>query len=66
MNSITDLLNLENSDINISNIIVKGQTKTLIIETPPIAQYWPTLKFGNTNGFTLVLPKSNHSPLIYC
>ena len=31
MNSITDLLDLEDSDINISDIIVEGQTKTLII-----------------------------------
>ena len=37
MNSITDLLDLEDSDINISDIIVEGQTKTLIIETPPDA-----------------------------
>ena len=42
MNSITDLLDLEDSDINISDIIVEGQTKTLIIETPPVAHYCPT------------------------
>ena len=42
MNSITDLLDLEDSDINISDIIVEGRTKTLIIETPPVAHYCPT------------------------
>ncbi len=42
MISITDLLDLEDSDINISDIIVEGQTKTLIIETPPVAHYCPT------------------------
>ena len=42
MNSITDLLDLEDSDINISDIIVEAQTKTLIIETPPVAHYCPT------------------------
>ena len=31
MNRITDLLDLEDSDINISDIIVEGQTKTLIM-----------------------------------
>ena len=35
MNNITDLLDLEDSDIKISDIIIEGQTKTLIIETPP-------------------------------
>lgn len=42
MNRTTDLLDLEDSDINISDIIVEGQTKTLIIETPPVAHYCPT------------------------
>lgn len=42
MNSITDLLDLEDSDINISDIIVEGQTKTLIFETPPVSHYCPT------------------------
>ena len=30
MNNITDLLDLEDSDIKISDIIIEGQTKTLI------------------------------------
>ena len=42
MNRITDLLGLEDSDIIISDIITEGQTKTLIIETPPVAHYCPT------------------------
>lgn len=41
MNNITDLLDLEDSYINISDVIVEGQTKTLIIEIPPVAHYCP-------------------------
>lgn len=42
MNRITDLLDLEDSDMIISDIITEDQTKTLIIETPPVAHYCPT------------------------
>lgn len=42
MNNITDLLDLEDSDINITDVIVEGQNKTIIIETPPVAHYCPT------------------------
>lgn len=45
MNNITDLLDLEDSDIKISDVIVEGQTKTLIIETPPVASYCPVCGF---------------------
>lgn len=45
MNNITDLLDLEYSDIKISDIIIEGQTKTLIIETPPVASYCPICGF---------------------
>ena len=45
MNNITDLLDLEDSDIKISDIIIEGQTKTLIIETPPVAIYCPICGF---------------------
>ena len=45
MNNITDLLDLEDSDIKISDIIIEGQTKTLIIETPPVASYRPICGF---------------------
>ena len=37
MNSITELLDLEDSDITISDIIIEGQTKTIILETAPTA-----------------------------
>ncbi len=33
MNSITDLLDLEDSDIIISDISIQGQTKTITLET---------------------------------
>lgn len=45
MNNITELLDLEDSDITISDIIIEGQTKTIIRETPPSARYCPTCSF---------------------
>lgn len=42
MNSITDLLDLEDTDIVISDIQIQGQTKTLTIETPPTAHFCPS------------------------
>ena len=42
MNSITDLLDLEDSDIILSEILIEGQTKTIFLETPPVAHYCPT------------------------
>lgn len=45
MNNITELLVLEDSDITISDIIIEGQTKTIILETPPTVRYCPTCGF---------------------
>lgn len=45
MNSITDLLDLEDSDIIISDIFIEGQTKTIVLETPAVAHYCPTCGF---------------------
>ena len=45
MNSITDLLDLEDNDVIISNIDVQGQTKVLTLETPPTAQFCPVCGF---------------------
>ena len=42
MNSITELLNLEDSDIYISNICIEGTTKTLTLETKLYAHYCPS------------------------
>ena len=42
MNSITELLNLEDSDIFISNIGIEGTTKTLTLETKLFAHYCPS------------------------
>lgn len=42
MNSITDLLDLEDTDIIISDIQIQGQTKTLTLETPPVSHYCPS------------------------
>lgn len=45
MNRITELLDLEDSDIFISDISISGTTKTLTIETHPIPHYCPTCGF---------------------
>lgn len=45
MHSITELLDLEDTEIIISDISVSGQTKTITIETPPIAHYCPSCGF---------------------
>lgn len=41
MNSITNLLDLEDSDITISDIQIQGQTKTLTLETAPSSHFCP-------------------------
>lgn len=40
-NSITDLLDLEDADIIISDIRIEGQTKTIFLESRPTAHYCP-------------------------
>jgi transposase len=45
MNSITQLLDLEDSDIIISDIQIQGQTKTLTLETRPSAHFCPSCGF---------------------
>lgn len=42
MNNITDLLDLEDTDVIISDIRIQGQTKTLTLETPPTAHFCPS------------------------
>jgi transposase len=42
MNNITDLLDLEDTDIIITDIQIQGQTKTITLETPPIAHFCPS------------------------
>ena len=41
MNSITDLLDLEDGDLCITETQIQGQTKTITIETKPVAHYCP-------------------------
>ena len=41
MNSITDLLDLEDGDLCITETQIQGQTKTITIETIPVAHYCP-------------------------
>lgn len=42
MNSITKLLDLEDSEIIITDIKIQGQTKTLTLETPPTPHFCPS------------------------
>jgi len=42
MNSITKLLDLEDSEIIITDIKIQGQTKTLTLETPPTPHFYPS------------------------
>lgn len=42
MNNITDLLDLEDTDVIISDIRIQGQTKTITLETPPILHFCPS------------------------
>ena len=39
MNSITNLLDLEDTDIEITDIQIQGQTKTLTLSTPPVSHF---------------------------
>ena len=45
MNSITDLLDLEDANISISSIDIEGQTKTIYLETAPEAHFCPCCGF---------------------
>lgn len=45
MNSITDLLDLEDTEIIISDIQIQDQTKTITLETPPTAHFCPSCDF---------------------
>ena len=41
MNSITDLLDLEDGEVSITDIQIQGRTKILTVETQPVAHYCP-------------------------
>lgn len=45
MNSITDLLDLEDNDVIVTDISIEGQTKTISLETPPSARFCPSCGF---------------------
>lgn len=45
MNSITDLLDLEDANVIISDIQTQGQTKTITLETPPALHFCPSCGF---------------------
>lgn len=45
MNSITDLLDLEDSEIIVDDIQIQNQTKTIVLSTVPIAHFCPSCGF---------------------
>ena len=45
MNSITNLLDLEDTDIEITDIQIQDQTKTLTLSTPPVPHFCPSCGF---------------------
>ena len=45
MNRITDLLDLEDANVIISDIQTQGQTKVITLETPPAAHFCPSCGF---------------------
>ena len=45
MNSITDLLNLEDSELMISDISIEGTRKTILLETSPSVHFCPLCGF---------------------
>ncbi len=45
MNSITNLLDLEDTDIRIADIQIQDQTKTITLETLPVAHFCPSCGF---------------------
>ena len=45
LNSITDLLDLEDSEIIVDDIQIQGQTKTIVLSTVPIAHFCPSCGF---------------------
>lgn len=45
MNNITELLNLEDADIIISDVATQGTTKTLTLETKPFPHFCPSCGF---------------------
>lgn len=51
MNSITELLDLEDTDITISDISIQGTNKFLTLETPPSVHFCPSCGFKmNSRG----------------
>ena len=52
MNRITELLDLEDSEIIVSDIHIKGIRKTLILEAPPAIHFCPQCCFLFPNAFT--------------
>ena len=45
MNSITDLLDLEDSEIIVDDIQIQDQTKTIVLSTVPVAHFCPSCGF---------------------
>ena len=51
MNTITELLDLEDSDLSVSEVQVKGTQKLITLETPPVLQMSRTFFSGMVSTF---------------
>lgn len=59
MNSITELLDLEDTDIIISDIQIQDQTKTLVLETNPVERFCPLCGY-KMHSRGLIIRTINH------
>ena len=73
MNSITELLDLEDADIFISDISISGTQKILTIETRPESHFCPICGFKmhsrglktRTINHTVLQERMSHSPFLH-
>ena len=64
MNSITDLLDLEDANISISSIDIEGQTKTIYLETALEAHFCPCCGFRMHSSSSASISKRFHAPVL--
>ena len=62
MNSITDLLDLEDANISISSIDIEGQTKTIYPETAPEAHPQVSPSRRTLNNYAIFMPNPHEKP----
>ena len=64
MNSITDLLDLEDANISISSIDIEGHTKTIYLETALEAHFCPCCGFRMHSRSSASISKRFHAPVL--